>query len=225
MLHLPFQATSSICVPMQIMLLPVLPVQDTHSSRSPVQTMPQPFPDNWRDSVFLISTATGCSSRMDSLNGMFLLPRTDLQPELANIFCDKIGKYNQDAQMTHLSYNVAEGMWILEQRPTSLGEDEVLATFACTNRFPKYADRWHLVHNSFGDKGSINVDRWTVQDYKNRRESILTSSGKRLSNGEAGGTRFDQRFLNDEELVTSSDHRSWNVNEVSQELTVLKSIA
>ena len=105
-------STSSICVPMQTMPLSMLPVQDAYSSRYPVQTMSRPFPDNWRDSVFLISTDTGCSSRMDSLNGMFLLPRTDLQPEIGNIFCDKIGKYNPDAQMTHLSYNVAEGLWI-----------------------------------------------------------------------------------------------------------------
>ena len=216
MLHLPFQATSSICVPMQIMLLPVLPVQDTHSSRSPVQTMPQPFPDNWRDSVFLISTATGCSSRMDSLNGMFLLPRTDLQPELANIFCDKIGKYNQDAQMTHLSYNVAEGMWILEQRPTSLEEDEVLATLACTNRFPKYADRWHLVHNSFGDKGSGSVDRWTMQDYKNRMELLATRPTHRSLNVEETSHELQEM---------KSTHRVLNAEEVSYTLGVMKSTA
>lgn len=185
--------------------------------------MPVPFPDNWRDTVFLISSVTGCSSRMDGLCGMFLFPRSDLPPDVMVVFCDKIGNYDEDTQLTHLSYNAKQCFWSLEQRSTPRGEDELLATLACCNRFPKCSDRWHLVHESFGGKGSINLDRWTVQDYKNRRESILTSSGKRLD--VAVGTRLNQRSLNDEELMTSSDHRSWNVNEVSQELTVLKSIA
>lgn len=202
-----------------------LPSQAPSNKRFLVQIMPVPFPDDWRDCVFVISSETGCSSRMDGLCGMVLFPRSDLSSEITNVFCDKVGNYDTVTQLTHLSYNAEQGVWNLEQRATPRGQDELLATLTCKNRYPKYRDRWHLVHESFGGKGSIDVDRWTLQDYKNRSGLLLKSSGRRLSNVEEVGIRIDQCSLNDEELVTSSDHRSWNVKEVSQELTALKSIA
>ena len=144
-------------------------------------TMPLQFYNSWRDSVFLICTASGCFSRMDWLNGMFLLPRTDLRPVVAITFCNKVGdEVDTNVQLIHLSYNDAKGMWFLEQGTTSRGAHETLAFLACANRFPNMGDRWHLVHKSFGDKDSLHVERWTLQAYNKRMELLSPSSTGRL---------------------------------------------
>ena len=137
--------------------------------------MPPPFPDNWHYCVFRILTESGCSSLMDGLCGMFLLPRTDCMPDYENIFCDKVGEYDIHEQLTHLSYNSQEGFWTLEQRPNSHGVDETLATLVCPNRFPDRTGQWQLVHNSFDGKGWIRLDRWTLQEYNNRMEMLSSS--------------------------------------------------
>ena len=136
---------------------------------------------DWCDSVFVISTSPGVSDKMLELCGMFLLPRTDLEPARKNVFCDKVDDHYADVALTHMSFNEAERAWILEQRATPFGRDEVLATLSGINRYPDVTDRWHLVHESFGGKGSLQVGRWTMQDYMKKMKYMPTSASSALS--------------------------------------------
>ena len=136
---------------------------------------------DWRDIVFVISTSYGDSEKMLELCGMFLLPRTDLAPERVNVFCDKIDDHSADMPLTHMSFSEGQGMWILEQRATPFGQDEILATMPCTKRYPEATDRWNLVHRSFGGKGSLQVTRWTMQDYMRKMKYMPTSDTGALS--------------------------------------------
>ena len=131
--------------------------------------------DDWRDSVFVISTSAD-SDKMLELCGMFLLPRTDLAPARTHIFCDIVDDHFADVPLTHMSFCENEGLWILEQRATPFARDEILATLSCTKRYPEATDRWHLVHNSFGGKGSLQVCRWTMKDYMTKMKYIPTSN-------------------------------------------------
>ena len=134
---------------------------------------------DWCDSVFVISTSPGVSDKMLELCGMFLLPRTDLARK--HVFCDKVDDHYADVALTHMSFNEAERTWILEQRATPFGRDEVLATLSGINRYPDATDRWHLVHESFGGKGALQVGRWTMQDYMKKMKYMPTSASSALS--------------------------------------------
>ena len=136
---------------------------------------------DWRDSVFLISSSPGASEKMLELCGMFLLPRTDLAPARTHVFCDKVDDHYADVSLTHMSFCESQRLWILEQRPTPFARDEVLATLSGINRYPEVTDRWHLVHESFGGKGSLQVCRWTMQDYMKKMKYMPTSATSALS--------------------------------------------
>ena len=96
---------------------------------------------------------------------MWLLPRTELEPERTNVWCDKIGEVHPDDSLTHMIFDEGDGLWKLQQRQTISGQDEMLATLSCAGH-PKLNDHWHLVHRCFGWRGAITMDRWTMHDYK-----------------------------------------------------------
>ena len=125
--------------------------------------MPAPF--DWRDSVFRISSSPSASITCKELCGMWLLPRTELEPERTNVWCDKIGEVHPDDSLTHMIFDEGDGLWKLQQRQTISGQDEMLATLSCAGH-PKLNDHWHLVHRCFGWRGAITMDRWTMHDYK-----------------------------------------------------------
>ena len=110
---------------------------------------------------------------------MWLLPCTDLAEETGPIFCDKVGEHHPDSQLTHMVFNQASGAWPLFQRQAARGQDELLATLACTP-WPGPIDHWHLVRPSFGGRGTITVDRWTLPAYKGKMAQLASTS--------AGGT-------------------------------------
>ena len=136
---------------------------------------------DWSDNVFVICTSPGYSEKMLELCCVFLLPRTDLVPARKDVFCDHVGENLADVPMTHLTFSEAQHMWILEQRATPYGHDEVLATLSGIDRYPIATDRWQLVHESFGGKGSLHVDRWTMQDYKKKMKYMPASDTSALS--------------------------------------------
>ena len=96
---------------------------------------------------------------------MWLLPRTELELERTNVWCDKIGEVHPDDSLTHMIFDEGDGLWKLQQRQTISGQDEMLATLSCAGH-PKLNDHWHLVHRCFGWRGVITMDRWTMHDYK-----------------------------------------------------------
>ena len=124
-----------------------------------------PPPVDWRESVFRISSSPSASITCKELCGMWLLPRTDLDPGRTNVWCDKIGSCHPDVSLTHLILDEGDGLWKLQQRQTISGQDEMLATLSCAGH-PKLNDHWHLVHRCFGWRGAITMDRWTMHDYK-----------------------------------------------------------
>ena len=136
---------------------------------------------DWSDNVFMISTSAASSEKMLELCGVFLLPRTDLAPATKNVFCDKVGDYLADVPLIHMVFNEAQRMWILEQRATPFGHDEVLATLSGIDHYPVGTEEWRLVHESFGGKGVLSVSRWTMQDYKKKMKYMPASDTSALS--------------------------------------------
>ena len=111
---------------------------------------------------------------------MWLLPRTDLEPERTNVWCDKVGDYNADVSLTHMIFDLGDGLWKLQQRQTAFGQDETLATLSCAG-YPTLIDHWHLVHRCFGGRGTISVDRWTMHEYNVTMTQLDPSSVEDLS--------------------------------------------
>ena len=136
---------------------------------------------DWRDNVFVICTSPGSSEKMLELCCVYLLPRTDILPTQKNVFCDKVGEHLADSPLTHLTYSEDQHMWILEQRATPYGRDEVLATCSVIDRYPNGGDQWQLVHESFGGKGSLRLDMWTMQYYEKKMKYMPTSDTSALS--------------------------------------------
>ena len=95
---------------------------------------------------------------------MWLLPRTDLESERKNVWCDKLGVCPADVSLTHMIFDEGDGLWKLQQRQTAFGQDETLATLSCVG-YPKLNDHWHLVHRCFGGRGTISVDKWSMHAY------------------------------------------------------------
>ncbi len=106
---------------------------------------------------------------------MWLLPRTDLAEETGPIYCDKVGEHHPDSQLTHMVFDEGAGVWRLHQRQTAFGQDELLATLPC-NSCPGPIDHWHLVHPSFGGRGTITVDKWTLNGYKRKMAQVASTS-------------------------------------------------
>ena len=106
---------------------------------------------------------------------MWLLPRTELEPERTNVWCDKVGEYHEDVSFTHIIFDEGDGLWKLKQRQTAHGQDETLATLYCKG-YPELNDHWHLVHRCFAGRGTISMGRWTVHDY-NMKISQRDGSG------------------------------------------------